>query len=93
MRKRIKIAGLLIARATYHGGFSFVPESKYVRIGRLVLDDDAITLDRVQDKQMRNLPTVELCRTRAISSIGVTSEQVSGSQDGALLWCSVSWVL
>lgn len=74
---------LIIKGVTYHGGFSYVPESKWTRIGRLVLGEDAVTMDRVQDKQMRNLPAFELCRTRAISAIEVTSEQVAKSKLGA----------
>jgi hypothetical protein len=76
---------LLLEGVTYHGGFSFVPESKWVRIGRLILGDDAVTMDRVQDKQIRNLPAVELCRTRAIAAIEITSEQVAKSKLGAAL--------
>ena len=70
---------------TYHGGFSFIPESKWIRIGRLILGDDAVTMDRIQDKQMRNLPAIEVCRTRAIAAIEITSEQVAKSKLGAAL--------
>jgi len=76
---------LHLGGVTYYGGFTHVPESKWTRIGRLVLGDDAVTMDRVQDKQMRNLPAVELCRSRAISTIEVTSEQVAKSKLGAAL--------
>lgn len=76
---------LQINGVTYHGGFSFIPESKWVRIGRLLLGDDAVILDRVQDKQMRNMPAVELCRTRAIAAMEITSEQVAKSKLGAAL--------
>lgn len=69
----------------YLGGFSHTPPSKWVRQGCLVLDDDAVTLDRVQDKQMRNFPDLELCRTRAIATIEVTSEQAAKSRVGPAL--------
>lgn len=76
---------LQIPRVMYLGGFSHVQQSKSVRQGRLVLDDDAVTLDRVQDSQMRNFPDFELCRTRAIATIEVTSEQAAKSRVGAVL--------
>ena len=76
---------LQITGVTYLGGLTYLPESKWIRIGRLTLDDDALMLDRVQDKQMRNLPPLELCRTRAIASLEITSEQVAKSKIGAAL--------
>ena len=76
---------LQIKGVTYHGGLSYLPESKWIRIGRLTLSDDALILDRVQDKQMRNLPALELCRTRAIATLEITSEQVAKSKIGAAL--------
>ena len=63
--------------AQYHGGFSFIPEVKWSQIGRLVFGDDALVLDRVQDHQMRRIAPLELCRTRAIARLEVTSEQVA----------------
>lgn len=74
---------LILKSVTYHGGFSYVPESKWTRIGRLILGNDKVTMDRIQDKQMRNLPAIELCSTRAISAIEVTSEQTAKSKVGA----------
>ena len=76
---------LILKGVTYHGGFSYIPESKWTRIGRMVLGDDAVNMDRIQDKQMRNLRPIELCRTRAIAAIEITSEQVAKSKIGAAL--------
>jgi hypothetical protein len=77
-------ATLHIPRVTYHGGLSFLSESGIH--GRLVLDDEALTLERVQNEgYTRDLPSFELCRTRAIAAIEVTSEQVAKSKLGAAL--------
>jgi hypothetical protein len=74
---------LHISGATYHGGFSFVAETS--RAGRLVLTDEALTLDQIVHETLtRNFdPPIELCRTRAIASVEVTSEQVARSKVGA----------
>jgi hypothetical protein len=84
-RRNPDVAAMLhIPRVTYHGGLSFVAESGVH--GRLVLDDEALTLDRVQNEgYTRDLPSLELCRTGAIGAIEVTSEQVAKSKLGAAL--------
>jgi hypothetical protein len=72
-----------IPGVTYLGGFSFMPEPS--RTGTLVLDDDALTLDRIIHETLKGNfdPPMELCRTRAVASIEVTSEQVARSKVGA----------
>ncbi len=61
------------------------------RAGRLVLDDDALTLDQIAHETLtRNFdPPVELCRTRAIASVEVTSEQVARSKVGGAVLLGV----
>lgn len=72
-----------IPGVTYHGGFSWQPEA--TRAGTLVLNDDTLTLDRIIHESLtRNTdPPVELCRTKAVASIEVTSQQVAKSKLGA----------
>lgn len=75
---------LRLGRGTYHGGFSFIPVSGVH--GGLVLDDDALRMVGVQnEKYTRELPPMEMCRTRAIAAVEVTSEQVAKSKVGAAL--------
>ena len=76
---------LFIGGVSYHGGFSFLQTSGLLH-GRLVLDDDTLTLDRVQNERYtRELPKMEVCRTRAIAALEITSEQVAKSKLGAAL--------
>jgi hypothetical protein len=74
---------LYIPDAGYRGGFSFL--AAIPAPGRLVLDDDTVTLDRIFHQTLRSNfdPPVELCGTRAIASVVVTSEQVARSKLGA----------
>jgi putative oligomerization/nucleic acid binding protein len=69
---------------TYHGGFSYLAVTTS-RMGRLVLGDESVTLDRIPHETLTSNfdPPIELCRTRAIRSIEVTSEQVARSKIGA----------
>ena len=73
---------LRINGVTYHGGFSHIPESEWVHSGLLILDDDIVTME---NNQVRSLPIVELCRTDAIATIEVTSEQAAKSRAGAVV--------
>ena len=75
---------LHIAGVSYHGGFTHLGETTS-RAGRLVLDEDALTLDRIVHETLtKNVdPPIELCRTRAIAYVEVTSEQVARSKVGA----------
>ena len=52
---------LYIAGVSYHGGFSFLAQTS--RMGRLVLDDDSLTLDRIPHETLtKNFdPPMELC--------------------------------
>ncbi len=72
-----------ILGATYHGGFSHLGLSE-TREGRLVLDDDALTLRWLVDGREYR-PPIEVCRTRAIASIEVTSEQAAKFRFGGIL--------
>jgi hypothetical protein len=74
---------------TYHGGFSHLPDES--RAGRLVLNDETLTLDQIVHETLtRNFdPPMELCRTAAVVSIEVTSEQVARSKVGAALLIGV----
>ena len=81
------MSAVRIPWVTYHGEFTFLAVSGLR--GRLVFDDDAVTIVRVQDegkKYARELagPT-DLCATRDIAAIEVTSEQVAKSKLGAYL--------
>ena len=72
---------LFLRGVTYHGGFSHLGIGES-RPGSLVMDDDAVTLHWMQDgKDYR--PHIEICRTRAIATIEVTSEQAAKSKLGA----------
>ena len=62
---------LTINRVTYHGGFSHVAPDE-VPVGRLVADEDAITLQEA--RLPRGYSPVEICRTKVIASIDVTKE-------------------
>jgi hypothetical protein len=72
---------LYVTGVIYHGGFSFLAVAG-PRMGRLVLDDDAVTLDKIPHETLtQNFdPPIELCRTRAIATVEVTSEQVAASK-------------
>jgi hypothetical protein len=70
-------APLTIAGVTFHGGFSHLGIGE-TRPGSLVLDDDALTLRYMQNNRDYRPPT-EICRTRAIVTIKVTSEQAARS--------------
>ncbi len=75
---------LRLGRATYHGGFSFIQGTGLH--GGLVLNDDAVKMVGVQnEKYTRELPPMEMCRTRAIAAMEITSEQVAKSKLGAAL--------
>ena len=75
---------LQVPGVTYLGGFSFLPQASRAP-GTLVFDDDTLTLDRIAYETLRSNfdPPMEICRTRAIASIEVTSEQVARSKVGA----------
>ena len=76
---------LIVPGATYFGGFSHLDLNE-PRIGRLIMDDNTVTLNRVQNvKATREYRDIELCRTRAIASMEVTSEQAARSRVGATL--------
>jgi hypothetical protein len=70
----------------YHGGFSHLAEAES-RMGRLFLDDETLTLDRIPNETFtQNLDSpIDLCRTRFIASVEVMSEQVAKSKVGAAL--------
>lgn len=89
VRSRIRHNGamaesLRISEAVYLGGFGHL-EVNEPRWGTLILSDESITLTRVQNQNKRRYPDIEMCRTRAIASIEVTSEQVAKSKVGATL--------
>jgi hypothetical protein len=72
---------LQVAGVTYHGGFSHLGIGE-TRPGSLVMDDDAVTLRWMQNGRDYR-PHMEICRTRAIATIEVTSEQAAKSKLGA----------
>jgi hypothetical protein len=74
---------LHINGATYHGGFSHLALNQ-TRMGTLVIDDDALTIRWLQGGREYHTP-VEICRTRAIASIEVTSEQAAKYRTGGIL--------
>ena len=74
---------LRLGRAIYHGGFSFIPRTGLV--GGLVLDDDAVTMVGVPNEKRTREITMELCRTRAIAAMEITSEQVARRPFGGLV--------
>jgi hypothetical protein len=75
---------LRIRDTVYLGGFDHLGLTE-PRWGTLVLADEAVTLTNVQNQKTRRFPEFELCRTRAIASLEVTSEQVAKSKVGAAL--------
>ena len=75
---------LVIQDTVYLGGFGHLDLSE-PRWGTLVLSDETVTLTRVQSRDMRRIHDIEMCRTRAIASIEVTSEQVAQSKVGPAL--------
>src|ERR1700677_1495342 len=75
---------LRIRDTVYLGGFDYLGLTE-PRWGPLVLTDEAVTLTNVQSQNARRFPDIELCRTRAIASMEVTSEQVAKSKVGAAL--------
>jgi hypothetical protein len=84
-RRRVESAAmgeLTIPGTRYLGGFSYLAEK-----GRLVLNDETVTMDRIPNETLtRNFDApFELCRTRAIASMEVTSEQVAKSKVGAAM--------
>lgn len=80
---------LKIAGASYHGGFSHVDDFG-ANLGTLLLDDDVVAIRDEQQTLTRNSKgTFEICRTRAIASVEVTSEQVAKSKLGPAIFFGV----
>jgi hypothetical protein len=74
---------LIVPGATYFGGFSHL-ELTEPRVGRLVLEDDALTLSRVQNvKRNRDFRNIWLCRTLDIAAMEVTTTEDAQSKASA----------
>jgi hypothetical protein len=79
------MAMLIVPGVTYFGGFSQV-ELTEPRYGRLVFEDDALTLSRVQNvKRNRDFRNIWLCRTLDVAAMDVSSEQIAQSKVDAAL--------
>lgn len=89
MAKRAQEQELRIGGVTDHGGFSPVPQMD-PRVGRLVFDDEVLTLDPVQNERFtREYAPIRLCETGAIAAMEITSEQVARSKLGAAAFFGV----